>query len=543
MANSPLPRNPSSGNMARNASLAATALAAPARIWSLLFMRRGDPSPIPVFQRRLYGSHRRPDLLLAGGTIANYHAEHGIEIPKTFVILEDIVQHTLSNMHSIQKSILFWQSIALRTDSQKVYFMIFQRGPRAFVETTCQMLAKLRCNGSPVQDLLASESYMVSTKLDILTRMQRCLAYFLAEVYDEVEKCRGLLIRRSEKSLHRLFVALNNIFFKLEAALRNAVGEWGAILSNHDDDSFKHLFQRLPEADVQSSAAISFIYDNLQKLLSSHVKPRKMTVCWLPYTFGALGLSAFSLWLLCHSSLMGSSDIDNLIHGAKELLVGYWDKNVRKPVRSIRYLYKTLQQSKGVTGKQEIQLTEDPLSKCGSILVFLHERFEKEPTHPNQTISNEELACLMLNQTQKLVLDLKEAMLEFDQLLRIQQIALVFVRWLLLPVLLVPAWVVHGQFTERRGSSGQHKRRLLLFGVEENLQEFQQCMANGMEEEAHCKFGLFLLSLYRFYRGIESHLKGTGEWVIMKEFIFNLADPQIRMTDKWATLSYLRDYI
>uniref|UniRef100_A0A0E0KES1 Uncharacterized protein n=1 Tax=Oryza punctata TaxID=4537 RepID=A0A0E0KES1_ORYPU len=479
MANSPLPRNPSSGNMARNASLAATALAAPARIWSLLFMRRGDPSPIPVFQRRLYGSHRRPDLLLAGGTIANYHAEHGIEIPKTFVILEDIVQHTLSNMHSIQKSILFWQSIALRTDSQKVYFMIFQRGPRAFVETTCQMLAKLRCNGSPVQDLLASESYMVSTKLDILTRMQRCLAYFLAEVYDEVEKCRGLLIRRSEKSLHRLFVALNNIFFKLEAALRNAVGEWGAILSNHDDDSFKHLFQRLPEADVQSSAAISFIYDNLQKL-----------VFFPP-----------------------------------------------------RYLYKTLQQSKGVTGKQEIQLTEDPLSKCGSILVFLHERFEKEPTHPNQTISNEELACLMLNQTQKLVLDLKEAMLEFDQLLRIQQIALVFVRWLLLPVLLVPAWVVHGQFTERRGSSGQHKRRLLLFGVEENLQEFQQCMANGMEEEAHCKFGLFLLSLYRFYRGIESHLKGTGEWVIMKEFIFNLADPQIRMTDKWATLSYLRDYI
>uniref|UniRef100_A0A0E0D100 Uncharacterized protein n=1 Tax=Oryza meridionalis TaxID=40149 RepID=A0A0E0D100_9ORYZ len=513
MANSPPPRSPSCGVTAQNASLAAAALAAPARIRSFLFTRRGDPSPIPVFQRRLYGSRRRPDLLLAGGTIADYYAERGIEIPKTFVILEDIVQHTLSNMHSIQKSILFWQSIAQRTDSQKVYFMIFQRGPKAFVETTCQTLFKLRSNGSPVQDLLASESYMVSTKLDILTRMQRCLAYFLAEVYDEVEKCRGLLIRRSEKSLHRLFVALNNIFFKLEAALRNAVGERGAILSNHDDDSFEHLFQRLPEADVQSSAAISFIYDNLQMLdnflssqLSSHVKPRKMTVCWLPYTFGALGLSAFSLWLLCHSSLMGSSDIDNLIHGAKELLVGYWDKNVRKPVHSIRYLYKTLQQSKVVTGKQEIQFTEDPLNKCGSISVFLHERFFSFLLDIDFYLIQVAFSSpsTLKYQTQKPVLDLKEAMLEFDQVLRVQHIALVFVRWLLLP----------GQFTERRGSSAQHKRRLLLFGVKENLQEFQQCMANGMEEEAHRKFGLFLLSLYRFYRGVKSHSQGTGEWVM-----------------------------
>lgn len=47
----------------------------------------------------------------------------------------------------------------------------------------------------------------------------------------------------------------------------------GAVLANHDNNSFE-LFQRLPEADVQSSAAISLIYENLQKLdifLSSRV--------------------------------------------------------------------------------------------------------------------------------------------------------------------------------------------------------------------------------------------------------------------------------
>uniref|UniRef100_A0A0E0KDU2 Uncharacterized protein n=1 Tax=Oryza punctata TaxID=4537 RepID=A0A0E0KDU2_ORYPU len=386
---------PSSGDPAHNASLAP----APARTWRSLFARRGDPSAaIAGFQRRLYGGHRRPDVPLAGGSLADHYSEEQI-----------------------------------------------QRGPKAFVATTCQTLAKFQSNGSPVQDLLDSASSMFSTKL----------------VYNEADKRTSVLIRRSEKSLHSLFVALNYIFSNLEVELRKA-GEPGAILSNHDDNSFE-LFQRLPEADVQSSAAISLIYDNLQKLdnflssqLSSHKKPRKMTTYWLPYTFGALGISAFSLWLLRHSSLMGSSDIDNWIHGAKEFLVWCWDENVQKPVSSIWYLANTLQQSKGVTGKQGIQLPEDPLSKCGNISSFLHER----------------------------------AMLELEQVLT------------------------------RRGRTAQGKRRQLLSGVEEMLTEFQQCMANGMEEEAHCTLGLLL----------------------MKEYIFCLADPRFGVAGKRDILLRLRNY-
>lgn len=33
-------------------------------------------------------------------------------MPKAFAILEDIVQHTLSDLHSIQKSLLYWKSKA-----------------------------------------------------------------------------------------------------------------------------------------------------------------------------------------------------------------------------------------------------------------------------------------------------------------------------------------------------------------------------------------------------------------------------------------------
>jgi nuclear-control-of-ATPase protein 2 len=33
-------------------------------------------------------------------------------MPKAFVILDDVVQHTLTNLHSIHKSLLFWQAKA-----------------------------------------------------------------------------------------------------------------------------------------------------------------------------------------------------------------------------------------------------------------------------------------------------------------------------------------------------------------------------------------------------------------------------------------------
>ena len=60
--------------------------------------------------------------------------------------------------------------------------MIFERGPRAFVEAAWQTLTRLKSNGSPVPHLLHSASDMVSTKLAVLTSMQHCLAAFLAEV-------------------------------------------------------------------------------------------------------------------------------------------------------------------------------------------------------------------------------------------------------------------------------------------------------------------------------------------------------------------------
>ncbi|KAG8097351.1 hypothetical protein GUJ93_ZPchr0013g37273 [Zizania palustris] len=345
MAISPPPQSPGHGEpteAAKLAAAAATAPAAPARTWSSLLAR------LPSLSDRRRS--RRPALPLPIRTTAAHSARVTSEMHKALTILEEIVQHTLSNLHGIQKSLLFWQSKAEGTNSQKMYFMVFERGPRAFVKATCQTLARLRSNGSPIQYLVHSASDMVSRKLAFLTSMQHCLASFLAEVYCEVDKYKEELTENSDKSLHTLFVVLNIVFSKLEVSFRN-VCEGQTLLFSHDGSSSEYLFEKLPEFDAESSEwtealstdAMSLIYQNLQKLdnflssqLLSHKKPRHMITYWLPYTCGALGLSAFSLWLLRHSSLMGSSDIDNWIQGAKESTAGFWDVHVEKPIISIR---------------------------------------------------------------------------------------------------------------------------------------------------------------------------------------------------------------
>uniref|UniRef100_A0ACD5WXZ1 Uncharacterized protein n=1 Tax=Avena sativa TaxID=4498 RepID=A0ACD5WXZ1_AVESA len=323
---------PPIGGVRLVANLAVAALAVPALIWSsgllpgasdLYRRRRRHALPLPI-------SHAAADSTRIAG-----------EMPKSLAILEDIVQHTLSNLHSIHKSLQHWQSRADGTDSQLVHFMMFERGPEAFVKATCQALTSLRSNGSPSQYLLNSASDIFAKKITALKRMQRCLSVFLSEVYSKVEMSREMLTESSDQSLRTLIGIMDSVFHELEGSFINA--GYGHILATHDSNEPVRLFKTLPEVHVGSSdalteSAISLIYENLGELdsfvvseISSHRKPRNTTIYWLPYTFGAIGISACSLWLLRHSSLMGSSDMDNWIHDAKESVARFWDVHVAKP--------------------------------------------------------------------------------------------------------------------------------------------------------------------------------------------------------------------
>lgn len=140
------------------------------------------------------------------------------------------------------------------------------------------------------------------------------------------------------------------------------------------------LFEKLRKAnqevsqwtDCEISDAINLVYQNLLKLdsylsilVAKQQKPRKITQYWIRYTCGAVGLSICSMWLLRHSSLMGSSDIDNWICEARDSTVSFLKDHVEQPLLSIRdELFETFRKRhKGVMELDEVQLTAKSLHR------------------------------------------------------------------------------------------------------------------------------------------------------------------------------------
>ncbi|ONL98181.1 Protein DGS1 mitochondrial [Zea mays] len=70
--------------------------------------------------------------------------------------------------------------------------------------------------------------------------------------------------------------------------------------------------------------------------------------------------------------------------------------------------------------------------------------------------------------------------------------------------------------------------------------EFQHYRDNGMEEEARCKFGLVLYTLDRLCKAVESHAKETGEWLSLRQDIFDLSKLDMGMPDKMIVVSRLK---
>lgn len=68
------------------------------------------------------------------------------------------------------------------TDAQKVYFMMFERGPRAFVGTTVQMLQGFVHRKSYMRHISQMATTSIYDNITALDTVQNCLACFLAQV-------------------------------------------------------------------------------------------------------------------------------------------------------------------------------------------------------------------------------------------------------------------------------------------------------------------------------------------------------------------------
>lgn len=496
------------------------------------------------------------------------------EASKVFDVLEDMLEHILLNLHNIQKNLQFWQSRAEGSNARKVYFMIFERGPRAFVNGTMRLIRECIAEGSGMQSLCHSASAYISERITVLTSLRYLLASFLAQVYVEVDKFGEDLVKDPEKSLSLLLVAVDGFFGRLEASIGQLHATLQSDSSIDEGNLLPLMFEKLPEVNQEGSQwtdceirdAANSIYQNLHKLdsylsdlVAKHQKPQKLTLYWMHYTGGAIGLSICSLWLVRHSRLTGSPDIDNWIREAKDSFAYFWNDHVEQPLLAIRdELFETFRKRhKGVMELEEVQLTSNSLhrmllnfseqtkgqkfpanSSDQEMMEIVMARYEKELMHPIQSLVGGELVRALLIQIQKLKLDIETAMLELDQILRANEINFAILAALpafflsLLLLGLVRAWFKKDTRAEGRGRIARLQRRLLLVEVEKRIMQFQICMDKGLEKESECMFGLVLYSLDRLFRAVERHAKETGEWLSLRQDIIDLAKPNLQTSYK-----------
>ncbi|XP_058743106.1 protein DGS1, mitochondrial [Vicia villosa] len=497
-------------------------------------------------------------------------------------VLKDVLERFLTNLHRIQKNLQFWESIAEKSDNRKAYFMMFERGPRAFIDETVKLLRGRVAQDSYLRNLGQSASDHVNERVSVLSCLRCSLAIFLAQIYVEVDKVGQELITDPESKLPSLLGTINDLFSTLEASIGHLHATRQRDSSVDGTYSTPLMFEELPEinqdgsqwTDCEIRDAINSIYHNLDKLESyisflvvKHRKPKRITQHWVHYACGAVGLSLCSLWLLRHSSLMGSSDLDNWFQEAKDSTVSFFNDHVEQPILSIRdELFETFRKRhQGLMDLEEVRLTSDSLHRMllafseqtkgqkfpvnasdQKMLEIVMDRYEKELMHPIQNLVSGELARAMLIQVQKLKLDIETAMLELNQILRANEINFAVLAALpaffvsLLLIMLVRGWFKQDTKAEGRGRVARIQRRLLVVEAEERIMQYQNYVEQGSERDAKYTFGLILYSLDRLYSTVKRHAEDSGEWHRLRQDIINLASPRLQTASKLTVMSNLK---
>ncbi|CAO2832646.1 unnamed protein product [Amaranthus hypochondriacus] len=506
------------------------------------------------------------------------------EASRVFDVLEDVFENVFSNIHYVQKNLRYWKAKAEGSNAQKAYFMLFERGPQALIGETVGFVRNFILEDSSFQTLCHSASGLISKRVIVLDNLQRALATFLTQVYMVIDK-QGKDLMDNHHTVPSLLHAINELFSDLEISIAQMnVSICKMDLCTGENNSSTLVFNKLTEVQREPSQwtddeirdAIDIVYQNLKKLnlyisgvVSRHQKPRKMTRYWVRYTCGAVGLSICSLWIVRHSRLVGSSDIDNWIREAKESTISFWTEHVEQPLLSIRdELFETFRKRhRGVMDSEEVQLTANSLRRMlmafveqakgqklpenttdQEMLEIVMARYEEELMNPIKSTVFGDLPCSMLIQVQKLKLDIETAMLELNQILKANEINFAMLAALpafvlvLVLFMLMQSWMMQDKGAEGKGILARRQRRLLIAEIERRIMHYQSCMDRGQAQDAQYSFGLVLYTLDRLYRAVEGHAKITGEWSCLREDIIDIARPGIQTTDKLIITSRLRAY-
>lgn len=498
-------------------------------------------------------------------------------VDKVTALLEEMSEQILSNLHDVQKSLCFWQSRA-EADSRKVHFMVFERGPLAFIEGTIQLVRGLITQGSPMQHLAIAAASQISERVAVLTTLQRHLAILLAEIHKEIDSFGEEVVKEfNRKAMSSMLVAIHKVMIGLENTYYLPQTNYSLVNDQTQNASVVLQFEALPEelhcksewTDAEMQLVVSLISSNLRTLnrcvsqiVSKYRRPRRAERLWLRYAGTAVGLAVCLAWLLRHSRLMGSTDLDDWIREGKDSTIAFWKEHVELPLLSIRNeLFETFRRRhKGVVELEEVQLTANSLHRMlqdfselttgrklpegaseQEMMEIMMTRYEKEVMHPLLNLLGGELARALLIQIQKLKLDIETAMLELDQILKANEINFAMLAALpaffitVILVSIVRLWLMKDKGAEGSGRAARLQRRLLLVEAERKIMEYQLLMDQQMQEKnALWTFGMMLYTLDRLYKATERHASATGEWQSLRADILDLANPRLAMHYKLA---------
>ncbi|KAH8950100.1 hypothetical protein BDL97_10G066500 [Sphagnum fallax] len=477
----------------------------------------------------------------------------------------------LEHLHLVSKHLEFWKAREQGTDSDKVRFMILERGPWAFFQGVSRLVRACFWEVSPAQGLFSAAASRISERVRVLTDFRTQLATLIGQVHMKVDKMGAKVSSGHVKPK----VAISECMVAVIKAMAVLEGDYELPQSDYDsqgnsfpgklllkfDNIPDTLGRRMEWTNSELQEAIQILFNNLWKLdnflttlMWQYRRPRKLVRKWMQYSGSALGLGVASGWLVSHSRLSGSNDLDRWFQEGVEASSSFLKEHIQQPLLSIRdELFNTFRKRhRDVEELGDVKLTAASFhrmlkdyvaQKKGAevadhaseqeLMENLMERYEEEVTHPVKNLLSGELVRAVLIQVQKLKLDIETAMLELNQILRANEIN--FAVLAALPALLFSiavGWLlrrpfIKGKGAEGRGRQAQLKRRMLMADAEKAVMICQISIEEGEEDDAVAHFGTLIYCLDRLYKAVKKPAKATGEWSSLQKDIVDLAKPRL----------------
>ncbi|KAG0590203.1 hypothetical protein KC19_1G080900 [Ceratodon purpureus] len=495
-------------------------------------------------------------------------------------VFGSISRELLEQIHYVNKHLMFWQTRAQGSEKDKVKFMMFERGPIAFLRGLRKIARSFLLESTLTSGLVSAAYTRINERVTMLNTLRKRLAIIIGQVHLQVAKMRETVdtpsgtatsIRRGEnrRVVSECVIAVLFSLNGLEGVYDFPQSDYHGHGDSNDSQTIVLEFDRMSEdlmrgmdwTDYELQAALRLLSSNVLKLkeflytiVPFYEKPRSYVRHWLHYSGGAVGLAVASVWLVQHSRLGGSDDLERWIDKAREDSYLFLDKRVHQPLTAIKgELFDTFRKRReGSAQLEEVKLASDALNRMAKEFVTQTEgikvastasdqelmrkvmsRYEQELVSPVRNLLGGELARGLLIQVQKLKLDVEMAVLDLNQILRANEINFAILAFLpaFACALILGALIRHPFYNEKgaegRGRRAQMIRRMLMVEVEKGVMCCQIRDDENRGDNAAVEFGMLIYSLDQLHKGVHKAAEYTGEWASLRRDILDLANPKI----------------